>query len=177
MKEVWRSVVDYEGFYKVSSKGRVRSLNRVVKNSRPGTTRIHKGKILKPGTINGYKHVILCANGKTKRESVHRLVANAFIKNDLGKPCINHKDRDRGNNCVENLEWCSYSENTRHYRKMDKWEQVGEKNNNAKLTNKSVLKIRRLNKDGESQKNIAKKFHVTRSTVSEIINKKRWDHI
>lgn len=73
---------------------------------------IKTGKVLKPQkSKNGYLHVGLYKNGKLKNYSVHRLVAEAFIPNPLNLPCVNHKDEDKTNNDIENLEWCTYKYN------------------------------------------------------------------
>lgn len=91
MIEEWRDVLGYEGLYEVSNLGRVR----------------RNGKILKPqAERGGYLHVFLSKNGIVKHGKVHRLVASAFIPNPNNYPQINHKDEDKTNNAVSNLEWC-----------------------------------------------------------------------
>lgn len=102
MKEIWKPVKGYEGFYEVSDHGNVKSLR--------------KNKILKQtvGVKNGYSYVGLYKEGKDKRVLVHRIVATAFIDNPMQKRTVNHKDGNKSNNCVENLEWATYSENHRH---------------------------------------------------------------
>ena len=105
-EEIWRPVVGYEGLYEVSSLGRVRSLDRYVKYSN-GRINLHKGRILSPGKdTNGYLFVILTCNGKHKLIRVHRLVAQTFISNPDDLIEVNHKDEDKTNNSVDNLEWC-----------------------------------------------------------------------
>lgn len=101
--EVWKDVVDYEGLYQVSSKGRVKLLNR-------GENEILKisGIILSLGDIKGYKYFNASKQGeKTKVTWVHRLVAETFIPNPERKQCVNHIDGDKNNNAVDNLEWCT----------------------------------------------------------------------
>lgn len=100
-EEIWRPVVGYEGLYEVSSYGRVRSLDRY-------DSRNHfiKGRIMKFRNCRGYLRVTLCNNGLYNQISVHRLVAQAFIPNPDNLPMVNHKDEDKTNNIVENLEWC-----------------------------------------------------------------------
>ena len=103
MSEIWKAVPGYEGLYEVSNCGRVRSLDRWVKGSFAGK-RLMKGRILKVGVAsNGYCMVVLT---KGHAKTVHRLVAKAFIPNPDNLPMINHKDEDKTNNHVDNLEWC-----------------------------------------------------------------------
>lgn len=107
--EVWKDIPDYEGIYQVSNKGRIKSLARIVGNCK------RKDKIIIPkdnGT--GYYKVNLYKNGKHKNHYVHKLVASVFINNEGNKPCINHKDYNRKNNNVENLEWVTYKENNNY---------------------------------------------------------------
>lgn len=104
--EVWKDIRDYEGLYQGSNWGRVKSLDRWVKDTN-GSLRFYKGKILKPVTNSrGYFQVGLCKNGKVKFHLVHRLVAEAFLDNPDNLPCVNHKDENKQNNNVENLEFC-----------------------------------------------------------------------
>ena len=120
MIEEWRPVVGYEGLYEVSNTGRVRSLDMYVK-SRYGNYRLHKGKVLSPAKDkNGYLKVNLCYNGKDKIIRVHRLVTEAFIPNPDNLPEVNHKDEDKTNNRVENLEWCDRSYNINYGTRKDK---------------------------------------------------------
>ena len=98
-KEIWRDVVGYEGLYKVSNFGRIKSLPR------NGTVKYER--LLRQKVSNkGYCTVALSKHNKTKYKSVHRLVAEAFLDNPKGLPLINHKDENKLNNYVDNLEWC-----------------------------------------------------------------------
>ena len=99
MIEEWRDVLGYEGLYEVSDQGRVR----------------RNGKILKPGKNNwGYLQVFLSKNEILKTSKIHRLVASAFIPNPQNLPEINHKDENKTNNCLDNLEWCTHDYNTNY---------------------------------------------------------------
>lgn len=108
-KEVWKDIQDYEGLYQVSNLGRVRSLGRPVFNAIKHGNIWRKGKILKPiKTQNtGYYCVSLVKDKHLKRKSIHRLVAEAFIPNPNDLPQVNHKDENKANNQVSNLEWCT----------------------------------------------------------------------
>lgn len=124
-QEIWKDITDYEGLYKVSNLGRVKSL----KND--------KEKILKPViSSNGYLFVNLCKQGKQKPTNIHRIVAKAFIPNPNNLPIINHKDEDKTNNCVNNLEWCTYQYNNTYGSRIDRF--ISSNRNNPK-TSKKVL--------------------------------------
>ena len=112
----WKPIKGYDGMYEVSDSGEVRSLDRTRSaNIRHVTEMKIKGKILKQNTKrNGYKTVDLCKDNKPKTILVHRIVAETFIPNPNGYRFVNHKDSNRENNKVENLEWVTSSENRRH---------------------------------------------------------------
>lgn len=105
-KEIWKDIKGYEGFYKISSYGRIMNTG-IYRDGRR-----YNPKVLIPNTdIHGYKYVSLYKEGKVKSVKVHRLVAEAFIPNPENKPCIDHIDTDRTNNRVNNLRWVTYKEN------------------------------------------------------------------
>lgn len=113
-KEIWKSVKGYEGYYEVSSYGRVRSLDRMVTRS-DGKKRLFKGKILKMCFCgSGYLYVTLSKNGETNNKYPHRLVAETFLPNPNNLSEVNHKDENKTNNCAENLEWCSHLYNANY---------------------------------------------------------------
>ena len=110
MIEEWRPVVGYEGLYEVSNTGRVRSVDRYVKTCY-GSYRLHKGKVLSPGIRpDGYLVVSL----QYRMFRVHRIVAEAFLPNPDNLPQVNHKDEDKSNNRVDNLEWCTAKYNNNY---------------------------------------------------------------
>ena len=102
--EEWRDVVGYEGKYQVSNLGRMRSF------ARSNIPRI----IVPRCDVYGYVTYPLFENGKLSRKKAHRLVAIAFIPNHENFPQINHKDEDKTNNRVDNLEWCTQYYNNRY---------------------------------------------------------------
>ena len=95
-EEIWCPIKGYESIYEVSDQGRVKSIG------------YGKERVLKPGRNGGgYLQVYLCKNGEQKKCLVHRLVAQTFITNPQNLPEVNHKDENKTNNSVQNLEWCS----------------------------------------------------------------------
>lgn len=98
MEEIWKDIKDYEGYYQVSNLGNVRSLK---------FNKITPLKPYKNVARHGYLEVYLRLPGSKKTFKVHRLVAQAFIENPDNLPQINHKDENKENNCVDNLEWCT----------------------------------------------------------------------
>lgn len=127
-KEEWKDIPGYQGIYMISNLGRVKSLERTL-NYEPsesypnGRTRVLKEKILSPcRDKKGYLFVQLFINGNFRSKKVHRLVAEAFIPNPLNLEQVNHKDENKQNNKLSNLEWCTniYNSNygTGKYRKV-----------------------------------------------------------
>lgn len=104
---IWKDIKGYEGLYQVSDEGDVRSLDRKT-IGKDGRVCYFKGRNLKKTKMNiGYLKVTLVKNGENNQFLVHRLVANAFISNPHNLPYINHKDEDKTNNSVSNLEFCT----------------------------------------------------------------------
>ena len=119
MQEIWKEIEGANGMYQVSNLGNVKSF-----------TRIKKGGLLKPGRYsNGYLFVHFAKDTDKKGERhsylIHRLVAQAFLPNPDGLPQVNHKDENKTNNRVDNLEWCTHLYNQNYGTKNQR---IGEKN-------------------------------------------------
>jgi len=116
-QEIWKDIFGYEGLYQVSTYGRIRSCEKVIDYIRYGVKlkRKRKSEILKQGVnSDGYRTCILSKNGRPHPRLSHRYVAEAFIPNPLNKETVNHKDKNRANNHVDNLEWNTRKENSIH---------------------------------------------------------------
>lgn len=110
MKEIWRKVKGYEELLIVSNLGNVKRLGRTTK---AGNYVLEKDKAIATHHT-GYRYIVINFEGKQKFLLVHRLVAEAFLPNPNNLPEVNHKDLNKGNNCINNLEWCSRQENVDH---------------------------------------------------------------
>lgn len=120
---VRKPIKGYEGHYEVDQFGRVYSVDRIVHVNDNGREydKPLKGKHMKQSVhTKGYKTVPLTKDGKTTTHYVHRLVAEAFIPNPSNLPFINHKDEDKTNNFVENLEWCTEQYNATYGKAREK---------------------------------------------------------
>ena len=114
--EVWKDITGYEGLYKVSNKGNVRSVER-----KDSIGRRCGGRVLKPlNHRRGYLQVDMYKNGKVKRKYIHRLVAEAFIPNPKSFLEINHIDEVKDNNELSNLEWCTREHNNNYGKRTEK---------------------------------------------------------
>lgn len=178
MKEEWKDVVGFEGFYKVSNQGNIKSLPRQRRVGKLNCY-ISKERLLTPSkqvVVNYPRYrVNLWKNNVSKQVKVHRIVAQAFIPNPENKPMINHKDNNSLNNCVENLEWCTNLENIRYSAKQ--WRMnCGEKNGGSRFKEGDILKMRSLIKN-TSKKDICKQFNVSISYLNEILRRNVWKHI
>ena len=114
-KEIWKDIKDYEGLYQCSSFGRVRSLDRYVEEHSGKKKQFRQGQIIKARlNKNGYLQLALNKNSKRKMKYVHILIAETFLENHEKLETVNHKDGNKLNNNVDNLEWSSYSDNNQH---------------------------------------------------------------
>ena len=129
MEEIWKPVKGFEGYYEVSNLAMVRSIDRVVVDTVRNCERLLKGKVLiQKDNGNGYKNVMFCKEHKIYNKYVHRLVAEAFIPNKDNLPQVNHKDEDKSNNRVDNLEWCTSFYNNEYGTRKKRWYETRIKN-------------------------------------------------
>ena len=111
MEEIWKDIKEYEGLYQISNLGRVKRLKFINRH-----LNFKKERILKPYKDGGKNYFIIALykNGKREYKQIHRLVAEAFIPNTNNFPLVNHKDENKTNNYVNNLEWCTCKYNTNY---------------------------------------------------------------
>lgn len=165
--EIWKDVVGYEGLYRISNLGRVRSIVRGGRINRILSQTTHR---------QGYKEIKLSKNGTCKSFLVHRLVAEAFIPNPFYKETVNHKDGNKSNNNVQNLEWATIGENIRHAYKTG-LNVVTEKallrmTEGYKINRSMVPLIRKEYAEGAKQYVLAQKYNVSRAQICRIVNYK-----
>lgn len=162
-EEIWRVHPEYAGI-EVSTLGRVRTLDRVVASKGNGT-RLAKGHVLKQcDNGSGYLRVRFSINGKQIKKSVHRLVAQTFIPNPDNFPDVNHKDCNRTNNNVTNLEFCTASYNI-HYR-----EKFGDALGHHVLAiSLSTLEVLHFRSQGEA----SRKLGVNQGNINSVIKGSR----
>ncbi len=112
MTEIWKDIKGFENSYQISNTGKVKSLERKVPSKVKNTFQTIREKIRKTNTTTaGYEYVVLSKDNTHKTLLIHRLVAEHFLDNPNNLQCVNHKDENKTNNNIENLEWCSYKYN------------------------------------------------------------------
>jgi hypothetical protein len=179
---MWKSVPEFEGLYEVADTGRIRSVERRVECVYGGrtVTRLYKAKILKPLLHRkGYLKVRLY---RTKDDwqsfFVHRIVATAFIENPSNLAQVNHKDGNKSNNAVENLEWMTNADNMRHaFSTGVRANQSGSGASNARLTEDQVRLVVRLRGEGHAAAEIAKLVDCTQRNVRKICSGQSWSSL
>ena len=161
MEELWSDPI--EDNYLVSNFGKVYNIKRNIIMR----TRYNK---------QGYEVLVILSKGKPINVSVHRLVAKAFLENPLDLPQVNHKDGNKANNGVWNLEWATASSNNQHAFDLG-LRKSGELHHKAKLTCADVKDIKYLLSQGVSQRAIAEHFPVGRTTIAKIARNEIWKHL
>jgi hypothetical protein len=173
-KEIWKTVIDFNN-YEVSNIGNVRKKECEITYSN-GVKTLYKEKLLKGEiTKDGYIRVTLSQNNVQKRQSVHRLVADLFIPKDARRKIVNHIDGVKDNNHVDNLEWCTTSENEIH-----SYSVLGKINPIRKLSEKAVLDILTNCIKGTGNKrrgnvcDFMSRYSVSRKSVLNVYNRKTY---
>jgi hypothetical protein len=170
MYEKWVDIINYEGLYKISNLGRVKSCNRLVRNK--SGRRYVKEKMLKP-TIDkcGYYKVNLNRHNKRKTFKIHKLVADQFLIKDQ---CVNHIDGNKLNNTLDNLEYVTYSKNSIHAREMGLVKSKnGENSPLCKIDDQTIDVIKKLSKSGATNRQIGKYFGVSYGWVGKVVRGER----
>ena len=174
--EKWLDVPQYEGFYQVSSLGRVKSLDRVVDCR--GGEQLRPGRILNTDQSHkkGYERVTLSVNKKKWRPGVHRLVLLTFLGSCPEGHEANHKDGNTANNKLDNLEYVTKSQNQLHsIRVLKNHHSLGENNPQNRLTTEQVKEIRELySKTKRNSPELGKVYGVSSTTIRSIANRLTW---
>ena len=166
--EIWKDIENYKDKYQISNMGNVKSLKYLGHK---------KEKIMVPNKIsNGYLQIALLKNNERKMKLVHRLVIETFVGNsDLQ---CNHINGIKTDNRIENIEYCTQSENAKHSFKIGLQNNKGESHPSNKLREDDVKLIRKLvEKFDIKQKTVAYLFGVSKYCISDIIRGKTWNHV
>jgi len=183
MKEIWKDIEGHEGEYQVSNLGRVKSCERIIvldrKKGVGGFKRLHPERILKQNKVGRGRQVYIGTKrfGKAKGYSVSRLVASVFCEKHEGCDVVNHIDNDQSNNVANNLEWVTYSENTKHAVKIGALPS-GAKHYKTKFTEDDVRKIRMLYDEGHmTMAELRHAYCVSTGCIQGIVTRMTWRHI
>ena len=175
MSEIWKDVVGYEGLYEVSNIGNVRSVAHdvVLGGQRAGVIHHVRAKMRKlQRRYDGYVGIKLIRDSVLSDFLVHRLVASAFIENAKNLPEVNHKNSDRTDNRVENLEWVTAKDNVAHSTR--EGSAHGERKGCSKLKDDDIIDIKFLLSYGVTNADIGRLYGVKPHTISVIKHGKTW---
>ena len=179
--EIWKPIMGYEKFYQVSNFGRIMSNDRLLSNNilrhgRIMSPNFHPGGYLRIDLINEY--------GRRKQYSIHRIVALNFIPNPNNLLEVNHKNANKHDNCISNLEWISHINNIKHAINLGIFcnrkhnPKFGENSPFSKLTDSQVIKMREMYASGHYfYEDLCYIFKIKLTTVFKIINGITWKHI
>lgn len=168
MNEAWKAIPEFEGIYEASDLGRIRRINFVFKGRKPPY-------YLKPlNHPHGYQCVALHKDDKQKTYLIHRLVMAAF--RGPSSLHVNHKDGDKKNNIISNLEYCTQKQNAEHASKHDLVAH-GQRVSGAKLNEDKVREVRALFAQGVNYKEIGARFQMHPMNVYHIVNRITWKRV
>lgn len=172
MRNMWKDIKGYEGLYQVNESGDIKSLARHVENGSPKGMWLRE-RILKPhkNPRNGYYVVALCRKHVVSVYYVHRIVACAFLDSRDIRETVNHKDGNKANNSVENLEYATYSENNQHA-----YDTGLHSKKKRRLTPKEIKRIR-IEAKKYSRYELSLKYHVSKSSIDNLLSGKTWKNI
>lgn len=185
MEEIWRGVRGFEGLYEVSSLGRIRSVARILVTCN-GVHRKLPSRIIKLHKKWGYYFINLNHNYETESRYVHRVVAEAFYgppNGDLDQTQVNHINGVKTDNRVENLEWCTRSENALHSSRVLLNSQKlprGVQHRDCRFSEDDVQYIRTHYVPRHPEfgaRALARAYGVSHSSIRKIIKRKSWEHI
>ena len=174
--EYWVPASGFEGYYEASNLGRVRSLSRLAAcSSNPNILITKPGKILscKLKNLNKYINVKLSVKGIVYTRQLHKLILASFSSPLFSKAQVNHKDRNKRNNCLSNLEWVTSKENIIHavpFRRQPK----GDTHHSSKITSEEVKIIIKMRKENYTYKDIAYSLSTTTKIVGDILRGRTW---
>jgi len=182
--EIWKKI-ENSYYYAVSNKGRIKRLAHQTWSVRNNSYSQYKERILKLSNNNSKKYwrlTIDYLDNISKAESIHRLVALNFIENPNNLPQVNHKDGNKDNNNVDNLEWCTNLYNMQHAIRTGLRDNFllslqGEKSNFNKYSEETLMKIPKLIEEGNSYKKIGEILNIPPTLISEIKSKRAWKHL
>jgi hypothetical protein len=177
MDEIWKDVVGFKGIYKVSSLGRLKSLERIVVRKNDVRLRINE-KIILGSDHHGYLYTTLRKKDCRVQKFIHVIVAEAFIGVKPEGKEVCHFDGNRKNNCVNNLRYGTRSDNVRdaiaHATHYTPFRKKGSERSQAKI-NEEIAKL--IKNSADSSYVLAKRFNVSRSLISNIKRNRAWTHV
>jgi hypothetical protein len=172
MREVWRAVLGWEGFYEVSNRGRVRRVTAIDSRGR-----VWPGRVLKDWPhVHGYRLVTLARDGLRKAQTVHKTVLEAFHGKAPHGTEAAHLNGKRDDNRQRNLKWKTRKENFAD-KKLHGTQPMGERCHLSKLTALKVQRIRALVANGATHSAVARQYSMSREGVSHIVHRRTWMHI
>lgn len=180
--EEWKDIKGYEGLYKISSFGRIKTLMRkesLLNKIGLPMVRVRKEAIKKQKVYpRGYLGIDLIKDKIKETVYVHRLVAEQFIPNPENKRTVNHKKAVKSDNRFHQLEWATYAEQFKHSRALGIHDDYGSKSKMSKLNESQVIDIRQRAKSGKcSSSELAKEYSVSTGNINCIVRRQTWKHV